>query len=229
MAISLTEEEEAIATTVMHPVFLSIMLINDYYSWPKELQSHLKLDKPGYPISAIPVLMYEHSVSEEVALCLLKDKITGFQVEHLVAVEALKQDGPISPNLLKCFAAGQMATSGTEVWSIGATRYPTKKSLNQATFVLPASSPLSKNPPNRLIFTPPYSPKIDPTGNDCPESLSTEYWTPATPESTKNTTPAHDDYIDPDIDGYCKNESDVQVQTGTTILSIIKKVSNYFK
>lgn len=137
MGIHISQETKTHASTALYPLTISLMLINDYYSWPKELQAHLQLERSGYPANAVPILMHQHGLCEASALELLKIKIIDFQAQHLAEIEKLEQKGPLSPDMRIYFNALQLVTSGTEFWSMHASRYPSKTCLNQPPFVLP--------------------------------------------------------------------------------------------
>ncbi|KAK2006284.1 geranylgeranyl pyrophosphate synthase [Colletotrichum eremochloae] len=112
----------------------AITIVNDLYSWPKEIKCHLETPDSKPPFNAVAVLMRHGGYSESEAFKVLCVKQAELEEEHLRLLEALRQQegGRLPENQELYVANAQQAVSGSELWSIFTTRYPSKADLQQA-------------------------------------------------------------------------------------------------
>ncbi|KAJ0162043.1 Ophiobolin F synthase [Colletotrichum tanaceti] len=111
----------------------AITVVNDLYSWPKEIKCHLETPGSSPPFNAVAVLMRHSGYSESEAFRALADKQAALEDEHLRLVEALRarEGGRLPENQERYVAILQQAVSGSELWSVFTTRYPSKADLRQ--------------------------------------------------------------------------------------------------
>ncbi|KAK2734039.1 hypothetical protein FQN57_001874 [Myotisia sp. PD_48] len=132
IGIRLTQAEKAKLSEVINTALYSAALMNDYYSWPKELKHHLETQGSEIPFSAVCILMRQYKCSDIEALEKLQDKYVELQEQHLLLVRRLEQsEGVISDSHRKYIMAAQYTASGAEFWSNSVPRYPTKEALKQ--------------------------------------------------------------------------------------------------
>ncbi|KAJ5721020.1 uncharacterized protein N7483_008954 [Penicillium malachiteum] len=124
------KEKLALIVNVAHT---STFLINDYYSWPKEVREYFEVDEnPNLPVNAVCIMMQYHGCSEQEALQGVRDEIITQQKLHLSMIKELEEsEGPLPETWRVYIEAAQYPATGSEIWSIYSPRYPTKSELNQ--------------------------------------------------------------------------------------------------
>lgn len=127
-------EQDVIFQDITRPAMLAGALMNDYFSWPKELREHEISGRGSPPTNIVLVLMKEYQLSETEAICLLRRKITEFELAHLDGIKKLEMTGPVSENHYKFFFVVQCASAATCLWSTYSPRYPSKATLSQVEF-----------------------------------------------------------------------------------------------
>ncbi|CCF32910.1 geranylgeranyl pyrophosphate synthase [Colletotrichum higginsianum] len=129
--ISRAEKEKLRKATDMAKY--AITIVNDLYSWPKEIKCHLETPGSNPPFNAVAVLMRHSGYSESEAFQALADKQAELEDKHLRLVEALREQegGSLPENQERYIANAQQAVSGSELWSVFTTRYPSKADLQQ--------------------------------------------------------------------------------------------------
>ncbi|KAJ6008083.1 hypothetical protein N7540_012059 [Penicillium herquei] len=133
--IGLTVDQEAKEklAPIVNVVHLSTCLINDYYSWPKEVKGYFEVDEnPNLPINSVCIAMQRHGFSEKEAMQRVRDEILAQQKLHLSMIKELEEsEGPLPETWRMYIEAAQYTAVGSEIWSIYSPRYPTKSELNQ--------------------------------------------------------------------------------------------------
>ncbi|EEQ29904.1 geranylgeranyl pyrophosphate synthase [Microsporum canis CBS 113480] len=136
LGIHLTREEKAKYSEVVNLALTSAALVDDYYSWPKEIKHHIEKKHSKEPLNAVSILMRQYNCSEPEALAKLREEYVFLQEKHLALLQKIERDEGLTETHRKYITATQHAASGSEFWSIFARRYPTKAGLNQPECVL---------------------------------------------------------------------------------------------
>ncbi|KAJ5701814.1 hypothetical protein N7488_009362 [Penicillium malachiteum] len=119
--------------SIVNAAHKSTALINDYYSWPKEVKGYFEIDEnPNLPVNAVCIMMQYHGCSEREALKSIRDEIVAQQELHLSMIKELEEsEGPLPESWRIYLEAAQYPATGSELWTIYSPRYPTKSDLNQ--------------------------------------------------------------------------------------------------
>lgn len=130
MALTVPAEEMALCSELVRPAFAAICLTNDLFSWEKE---HKAAQKAGdsQVFNAVWVLMREHSIDENRAKEVCRDKIKEKVMDYLRVVDDTKRDLSISLDLAKYVDAVQYIHSGNLIWSMHCPRYHPELPYNQ--------------------------------------------------------------------------------------------------
>lgn len=117
MNIHLTDEETASVQEFEWTLGGVLALTNDYFSWRKE-----KLQSTDRIRNAVPVLMHQYSLSQEVARVLLK----GLIVEEEEKAKKLRmklEEREMSADLKRYVEALELYAGGNFYWSATCPRY----------------------------------------------------------------------------------------------------------
>ncbi|KAF9459022.1 isoprenoid synthase domain-containing protein [Collybia nuda] len=117
MDIHLTDEESESVREFEWTLGGVLALTNDYFSWRKE-----KLQSTDRIRNAVPVLMHQYGLSQEVARVLLK----GFIVEEEEKAKNLRkklEEGEMSPDMKRYVEALELYAGGNCYWSATCPRY----------------------------------------------------------------------------------------------------------
>jgi hypothetical protein len=137
IGLRLTRQEKEKLSAIVNTALYTAALINDFHSWPKELQYHLETPSSEIPFNAVYILMKQYKCSDADALRILRARYVELQEHHLQLVRRLEEsEGMIPDAHRKYIMAAQYAASGSEYWSIFAPRYPRKKQLKQSEYVI---------------------------------------------------------------------------------------------
>ncbi|KAM5464534.1 geranylgeranyl pyrophosphate synthetase [Microsporum ferrugineum] len=136
LGIHLTREEKAKYSEVVNLALTSAALVDDYYSWPKEIKHHIETKHSKEPLNAVSILMRQYNCSEPEALAKLREEYISLQEKHLALFQKIERDEGLTETHRKYITAAQHAASGSEFCSIFTRRYPTKAGLNQPECVL---------------------------------------------------------------------------------------------
>jgi hypothetical protein len=151
MDIHLTTEERSRLHPLLQPLLLATLLVNDYYSWPKEAKVHLEREDSRPLYNSVLILMQEYGCSESRALEMLDVKIQELQQTHLTLLKDFELEMKSIPrSYYKIISGAQYTLSGTNFWSSYTTRYPTKVELKQLECIFVDGKLRYKysNPPN---------------------------------------------------------------------------------
>ncbi|KAL4787196.1 isoprenoid synthase domain-containing protein [Aspergillus varians] len=135
MGLRLTQAEKEKLAPVVDLAHNATFLINDFYSWPKEVKKYFdeeqKSEKP-LPVNAVCIVMQEHGCSEQEARRRVQEEIVAQQTKHLVMIREMEaREGPLPERFVRYFEAVQYTASGSEYWSCYTPRYPTKEAMGQ--------------------------------------------------------------------------------------------------
>lgn len=130
MGISITENEADLCAELLRPAWLAVGLTTDLFSWEKDHQETIQAGQLD-TVNAIWVLMGEHSITEEEAKLLCKEKIKAAVKEYLQVVAKSCNNHNISLGLRRCIKAVQYRISGNVVWSLQCLRYHPGSQHNQ--------------------------------------------------------------------------------------------------
>ncbi|KAF9894216.1 hypothetical protein FE257_007718 [Aspergillus nanangensis] len=137
IGIHLTKQEKQRLSPIVDPMCHCASLLNDYYSWPKELKFHLENEGSPKPFNAVYILMKQYHCSESEALQRLQQAFVDHQDIHFRLLHKLERDeGPLPETHQKYITAAQHAASGPEFWYLYCSRYPSKQDLGQPECVL---------------------------------------------------------------------------------------------
>ncbi|CAN8101351.1 unnamed protein product [Discula destructiva] len=133
MGIKISPEDKSRLQDIFDLTMYAVTIVNDIYSWPKEIKCHLERPDSKAPFNAIAILMRHSGYSEAQALRVLREKQTELEERHLRLLEDLKvrEGGHLSENQTLYVLTAQYAVSGSELWSIFTERYPSKEDLGQ--------------------------------------------------------------------------------------------------
>lgn len=132
MGLKLTHAEKELLAPIINVGHHSTFLINDYWSWPKEVSKYFENSEPNLPPNAVCVFMQEFNCSEAEGQQRVRDEIVNQQRIHLDMIKEFEQkQGPLPEKFHQYFAAVQQTASGSEYWSCYSPRYPRKEDLKQ--------------------------------------------------------------------------------------------------
>ncbi|KAL4736037.1 isoprenoid synthase domain-containing protein [Aspergillus similis] len=137
MDLKLTPAEKNKLAPIINVGYHSAFLINDFWSWPKEVYKYYESSEPNLPLNAVCIIMQEHGCSEAEAQQRVKDEIINRQKIHLKMIMELEEkEGPLQQKYYMYFDAVQQSASGSEYWSCYSPRYPRKEDLSQPEIVI---------------------------------------------------------------------------------------------
>lgn len=131
MGIKLFPQEKEELKIFLDTAMFSTTLINDFYSWPKEIKHNIETPGSERPFNAVAILMRHSGLSEKEAMQKLREKQIEIQENHLALLQKLESEKEIPENHMLYILAAQYAASGSEFWSIHVPRYPSKEDLSQ--------------------------------------------------------------------------------------------------
>jgi hypothetical protein len=130
MGITIPEHETDLCAELLRPAWIAEGLAKDLYSWEKDHQEAIRNDQPDV-VNAISVLTEEHSISEEQAKLLCREKIKAAITEYLQVIQNSCSNNSLSLDLRKCIEAAQYRLSGNVFWSLQCPRYHPEAQHNQ--------------------------------------------------------------------------------------------------
>ncbi|KAL4952492.1 isoprenoid synthase domain-containing protein [Aspergillus filifer] len=123
MGLKLSEAEKKKLEPIIDACHHSTLLINDYWSWPREVNKYFKKLVKG------PTQLPLNAAQQRVL-----DEVVNQQEIHLRMIKDLEeQEGPLCERFRRYLLAVQHTASGSEYWSSHSTRYPEKHDYEQAT------------------------------------------------------------------------------------------------
>jgi hypothetical protein len=122
MGISIPEEELDLCHELANVAYLNLGLTSDLYSWQKEYETAVAMGQ-DYVVNIISVLMEEHSISEEGAKAICREKIKVTIVDFRKIVKETSERTDVSVDLKKYLEALLYSLSGNLVWSLECPRY----------------------------------------------------------------------------------------------------------
>ncbi|KAF0328721.1 hypothetical protein GQ607_004133 [Colletotrichum asianum] len=133
MGLRISPSDKAKLRPVVDLANFAITVVNDLYSWPKEIKCHLETPGSELPFNAVAVLMRHGGYSEPEAFRILYAKQAELEAEHLRQLDALRaQEGGRLPENQELYVENaQRAVCGSELWSVYTRRYPSKADLQQ--------------------------------------------------------------------------------------------------
>ena len=130
MGISIPHEELDLCHELANTAYLNLGLTNDLYSWQKEYETAVAMGQ-DFVVNIIYVLMKEHSISEEEAKELTREKIKVTIIDFRRIVAETKERTDISGETKRYLEALQYSLSGNLVWSKDCPRYQRGSSYNE--------------------------------------------------------------------------------------------------
>ncbi|KAK3177241.1 hypothetical protein OEA41_008570 [Lepraria neglecta] len=130
MGISIPEEELDLCHELANTAYLNLGLTNDLYSWQKEYETAVAMGQ-DYVVNVISVLMEEHSISEEEAKAICREKIKVTIVDFRKIVKDTNERIDVSVELKMYLEALLYSLSGNLVWSLECPRYHRWASYNE--------------------------------------------------------------------------------------------------
>ncbi len=130
MGISIPNEELDLCHKLANTAYLNLGLTNDLYSWQKEYETAVTMGQ-DYVVNIISVLMEEHSISEEEAKAICRQKIRVTIADFRKIVEDTNKRTDVSVDLKKYLEALLYSLSGNLIWSLECPRYHRWASYNE--------------------------------------------------------------------------------------------------
>ncbi|CAN8100624.1 unnamed protein product [Discula destructiva] len=136
MGFKLSQQERDVIRDIEDQAMYAVTVINDLYSWPKEVKCHLETPGSERPFNAVAILMRHGGYSETEAFEVLRQKQSELEGRHMSLLTALRarlqrEGTTLSENQDLFLQTMQAAASGSELWSIHTQRYPSKEDLGQ--------------------------------------------------------------------------------------------------
>lgn len=203
MGITIPEHETDLCTKLLRPAWIAEGLTKDLCSWEKNHQAAIRNGHPDV-VNAISVLTKEHSISEEQAKLLCREKIKVAVKEYLQVIQNSCSNTSLSLDLRKCIEAVQYRLSGNVFWSLQCPRYHPEAQHNQLQLLrmkygvaaypgpsldlktereeTPSSAEDSKRPHKRIwtnVLSTPPSPVATPSDLDCGKAHDETDWAAA--------------------------------------------------
>ncbi len=122
MGISIPEEELDLCHELANTAYLNLGLTNDLFSWQKEHETAVAMGQ-DYVVNVISVLMEEHSISEEEAKAICREKIKVTIVDFRKIVKDTNERTDVSLDLKRYLEGLLYSLSGNLVWSLECPRY----------------------------------------------------------------------------------------------------------
>lgn len=133
MGIKVSKEEKTKLQDIVDLATYAVTVVNDMYSWPKEIKCHLETSGSNAPFNAVALLMRRGGCSEAEAFRVLREKQTELEERHLHLLDEIRarEGGRLPENQELYVLTAQNSVSGSELWSIYSERYPSKEELGQ--------------------------------------------------------------------------------------------------
>ena len=129
MGISIPEEELDLCHELANTAYLNLGLTNDLFSWQKEHETAVAMGQ-DYVVNVISVLMEEHSISDEEAKAICREKIKVTIVDFRKIVKDTNERTDVSVDLKRYLESLLYTLSGNLVWSLECPRYHRWASYN---------------------------------------------------------------------------------------------------
>ncbi|KAH8672844.1 isoprenoid synthase domain-containing protein [Tricladium varicosporioides] len=126
MDLEIPAEEEHWLKKLEHITTYHIIIVNDLYSWDKELlqaSNSKTTDIGGDLVSAITVVMKEENVDEMTAKKFLATKVHDLEVEYFDLVKEREKEGPMAIDARRYADCLPVMAAGNESWSRVTARY----------------------------------------------------------------------------------------------------------
>lgn len=122
MGLTIPDHEHELRSQLCRPAWVALGLTNDLYSLEKERKAAKEMGE-AHVSNALWVMMRQHSISEDEAVKLCRQKIRDSVAEYVKIVRETKNRTDISRDLRIFVEAIQYILSGNLVWTRGAPRY----------------------------------------------------------------------------------------------------------
>ena len=121
LGLSVTTEELKSVEHIIKPLRVAVILSLDYFSYAKEKRNQGSDPRPI--VHALPVLMAEHGMSENMAMDFIKARILEAEKEHTVALKAFEDTHSISEHVREYIMTARFRTAGFHIWASCTPRY----------------------------------------------------------------------------------------------------------
>lgn len=122
MGLTIPDHETELRSQLCRPAWAALGLTNDLWSLEKERKAAKDMGE-AHVCNALWVMMHEHSISEEEAEQLCRQKIREYVAEYVEIVRETMKRTDISRDLRIFVEAIQYILSGNLQWTRGAPRY----------------------------------------------------------------------------------------------------------
>ncbi|KAF7188102.1 Ophiobolin F synthase [Pseudocercospora fuligena] len=119
----LTKKEEQELDEITTAAYSAWVLVNDYFSWEKELINHESNGSTGVIVSAVFLFMRWHSVDATEAKRLLRSEIIAREEEFARLINDFKKRGGVTARQQRWFELLELVTAGNFAWSMTTARY----------------------------------------------------------------------------------------------------------
>ncbi|KJZ79476.1 hypothetical protein HIM_00945 [Hirsutella minnesotensis 3608] len=122
MGLTIPKSEYQRCHEICYQAYVHFSLVNDLFSWDKEHAAAIA-NRERHTISALSVLMREHSVSLDEAKVICRQKIIEAAVEFGAVLRKIREKQDLSLDLRRYVDALQYTMSGHVVWTLNCPRY----------------------------------------------------------------------------------------------------------
>ena len=123
MDFALTKDEKSLTTTITNAAYDSWVLVNDYFSWEKELLNFKANGSVGEIVSAVFLFMKWYSVDAKEGKRMLRAEIQIREHKYCQAKADLLARGNLTENTKDWLELLDLVTAGNFAWSMTTARY----------------------------------------------------------------------------------------------------------
>ncbi|KAK8133580.1 hypothetical protein PG984_005592 [Apiospora sp. TS-2023a] len=125
MDLPLTADDKEKTLPITWAAYGAWVLVNDYFSWDKELLAHKASGGTGVIANAVFLYARWHSIGYEEARKMVREEIMAYEENYVRLKDEflVANGGAVSDNILRWFNLMDMTTSGNFAWSMTTARY----------------------------------------------------------------------------------------------------------
>lgn len=127
MDFKLNENETKSTLEATNTAYNSWVLVNDYFSWEKELKNHRDQSSKGEIANAVFLFAKWYSLSWSEAKSMLREKIIAYEEKYCREREALLTGAKLTARSMEWIDILDHVTAGNFVWSMTTARYDYKR------------------------------------------------------------------------------------------------------
>jgi hypothetical protein len=127
-AIFITHQEKTTLSPILGALHYATILVNDYFSWEKELATHQMSDGQFVVTNCVSLHMRLYSMSSDEAKHAVRDKAIGYEQQYCTLKKeflAERRGNEVSDSVLVYLDITEALHTGNLLWSITCPRYDT--------------------------------------------------------------------------------------------------------